>query len=86
MVLFIMSGYIVGISTPSNNESDTKVTKGLVLDAKLLDRVFKVPITTVKSIPHGCRLAFSQALIIVLYKVVAQPESVDTWVILLLFP
>ncbi|GJX88187.1 hypothetical protein Tco_0340201 [Tanacetum coccineum] len=57
-----MSGYIVGISKPSNKEPGTKVTEGLILDAELLDRVFKVPITTVKCIPHGCRLAFSQAL------------------------
>ncbi|PWA45932.1 villin/Gelsolin [Artemisia annua] len=80
-----ISGYIIGISNPSNKESETKVTEGLVLDAELLDRVFKVPITTVKSIPHSCRLAFSQALITVLYKVVAQPDSVDAWIRLLLF-
>ena len=72
-----MSGYIMGISKPSNKESETKGTEGLVLDADLLDRVFKVPIITVKSIPHGCRLAFSQALKTVLYKVVAQPDSID---------
>ena len=81
-----MSGYIVGISKPSNKEPETKVTTGLVLDADLLDRVFKVPVTTVKSIPYACRLAFSQALKAVLYKVVAQPDSVDAWVRLLLFP
>ncbi|GJY87374.1 hypothetical protein Tco_0502002 [Tanacetum coccineum] len=57
-----MSGYIVGISKPSNKDPGTEITEGLVLDAELLDRVFKVPITTVKCIPHGCRLAFSQAL------------------------
>ncbi|GJU97539.1 hypothetical protein Tco_1326810 [Tanacetum coccineum] len=57
-----MSGYIVGISKPSNKESDIEVWEGLALDAELLDRVFKLPITTVKSIPHGIRLAFSQAL------------------------
>ncbi|GJZ46577.1 hypothetical protein Tco_0594173 [Tanacetum coccineum] len=55
-----MSGYIVGISKPSNKESGTEITEGLVLDAELVDRVFKVPITTVKCIPYGCRLAFSQ--------------------------
>ncbi|GKB85550.1 hypothetical protein Tco_0957822 [Tanacetum coccineum] len=64
-----MSGYIVGISKPSNKESDIEVCEGLALDAELLDRVFKLPITTVKSIPHGCRLAFSQALKTILYKV-----------------
>ncbi|GJX05580.1 hypothetical protein Tco_0191496 [Tanacetum coccineum] len=36
--------------------------------------------TTVKCIPHGCRLAFSQALKTVLCKVVAQPDFVDAWV------
>ncbi|GKC01131.1 hypothetical protein Tco_0987267 [Tanacetum coccineum] len=57
-----MSGYIVGISKPSNKEPGTEITEGSVLDVELLDHVFKVPITTVKCIPHGCRLAFSQAL------------------------
>ncbi|GJS71154.1 putative reverse transcriptase domain-containing protein [Tanacetum coccineum] len=55
------------------------------MDAELLDHVFKVYITSVKCIPHGCRLAFSQALKTVLYKVVSQPNSVDAWVRLLLF-
>nr|GEZ34979.1 hypothetical protein [Tanacetum cinerariifolium]GEZ37627.1 hypothetical protein [Tanacetum cinerariifolium] len=81
-----MSGYIVGISKPSNKESGTDITKGLVFNAELMDRVFKVPITTVKCIPHGCRLAFSQALKTVLCKVVVQPDSIDAWVRLLLFP
>ncbi|GKC77653.1 putative reverse transcriptase domain-containing protein [Tanacetum coccineum] len=81
-----MSGYIVGITKPSNKESVTEITEGLVFDAELLDCVFKVPIITVKCIPHGCRLAFSQALKTVLCKVVAQPVSIDAWVRLLLFP
>ncbi|GJW19493.1 hypothetical protein Tco_0026929 [Tanacetum coccineum] len=81
-----MSGYIVGISIGSNKETETNITEGLVLDVEILDRVFKVPITTVKCVPHGCRLAFSQALKTVLHKVVAQPDSVDVWVRLLLFP
>ncbi|GJT86986.1 hypothetical protein Tco_1068703 [Tanacetum coccineum] len=81
-----MSEYIVGISNPSNKESGTEITEGLVLDVELLDRVFKVPITTVKCISHGCRLAFSQALKTVLCKVVAQSDSIDAWVRLLLFP
>ncbi|GKB40173.1 hypothetical protein Tco_0885115 [Tanacetum coccineum] len=37
---------MVGISKPSNEEFETKVTEGMVLDAELLDCVFKVPITT----------------------------------------
>ncbi|GKB51931.1 hypothetical protein Tco_0902684 [Tanacetum coccineum] len=75
-----MSEYIVGISKPYNKEPETKVTEGLVLDAELLDRVFKVPIITVKCIPYGSRLAFSQALKTVLCKVVAQPDYADVWV------
>nr|GEX35433.1 putative reverse transcriptase domain-containing protein [Tanacetum cinerariifolium] len=43
-----MSEYIVGISKPSNKEPGTKITEGLVFNAELLDRVFKVLITTVK--------------------------------------
>nr|GEU48387.1 putative reverse transcriptase domain-containing protein [Tanacetum cinerariifolium]GEU48392.1 putative reverse transcriptase domain-containing protein [Tanacetum cinerariifolium] len=69
-----MTRYIVVILNPSNKESGTEITKGLVLDAELLDRVFKVPITTVKCIPHGCRSAFSQALNTVLCKVVVRPD------------
>ncbi|GJX86078.1 hypothetical protein Tco_0336852 [Tanacetum coccineum] len=75
-----MSGHIVGISKPSNKEPEKEITKGLVLDVELLDRVFKVPITTVKCIPHGCRLAFSQTLKTLLCKLVAQPDSVNAWV------
>nr|GEY48649.1 reverse transcriptase domain-containing protein [Tanacetum cinerariifolium] len=45
-----MSRYIVSISKPSNKEPRTEVTEGLVIDAELLDRVLKVPITTVKSL------------------------------------
>ncbi|GJV62959.1 hypothetical protein Tco_1473787 [Tanacetum coccineum] len=74
-----MSGYIVGISRPSVMKSETEVIEGLVLDAELLDCVFKVPITTIKCIPHDCRLAFSQALKYVIYKVVTHPDSVDAW-------
>nr|GEU54181.1 hypothetical protein [Tanacetum cinerariifolium] len=81
-----MIGYIVGISKPSNKEPKTEITEGLGLDAELLDRVFKVHVTTVKCIPYGCRLAFSQALKTVLCKVVAHPYSVNVWVRLLLFP
>ncbi|GKE16907.1 hypothetical protein Tco_1424484, partial [Tanacetum coccineum] len=70
-----MGRYMIGISKPSNEEFETKVTEGMVLDAEFLDSVFKVPITTVKCIPYGCWLAFSQVLKIVLYKVVAHPDS-----------
>nr|GEZ26302.1 putative reverse transcriptase domain-containing protein [Tanacetum cinerariifolium] len=75
-----------GILKPSNTESKTEVIEGLVLDAELLGRVFKVPITTVKCIPYGFHLAFYQPLKIVLYKVASQSDSVDALVRLLLFP
>nr|GEY04310.1 reverse transcriptase domain-containing protein [Tanacetum cinerariifolium] len=75
-----MSGYIVGISKSSNKELETEISEALVLDVELMDHIFKVPITTVKRIPHGCRLVFSQALKVSLYKVVAQPDYVDAWV------
>ncbi|GJY64366.1 hypothetical protein Tco_0465826, partial [Tanacetum coccineum] len=81
-----ISGYIVDISKPSYKEPEIEVTEGLALNFKLLGHVFKLPITTIKSIPNGCRLAFSQALKIVLYKVVARPNSLDAWVRLFLFP
>ena len=64
----------------------TNVHESFMLDTVLLDRVFKAPIVTVKSIPHSCRLAFSQALKTALYKVVAQPKSVEAWVRLFLLP
>ena len=54
-----MSMHIVGIPKPLPNEPKADLNDGLVMDAQLLDRVFKLPITTVKSIPHNCRMAFS---------------------------
>ncbi|GKA87126.1 reverse transcriptase domain-containing protein [Tanacetum coccineum] len=54
-----MSGYIVGISKSSNKDSEIEVIEGLALDAEHPDHVFKVPMTIVKCIPHGFRLAFS---------------------------
>nr|GEV00235.1 ribonuclease H-like domain, reverse transcriptase, RNA-dependent DNA polymerase [Tanacetum cinerariifolium] len=45
-----MIKYIVGILKPSNKAPMKEVTKGLVIDAELLDRVLKVPITTVKCV------------------------------------
>nr|KAJ0199980.1 hypothetical protein LSAT_V11C600300330 [Lactuca sativa] len=80
------SRYIVSILKSYTKESTTNVLGGLVFDVGLLDRVFKVPITTVKSIPHNCRLSFYRALKTTLYKVIAQPGSVDAWICLLLLP
>lgn len=78
---------IVGILRPTSIGPEVIcLDGGLVLDAGLLERVLEVPIITVKSIPHGCRLAFSQTLKDTLYKVVAEPSSVVAWVQLLLLP
>ncbi|KAJ0770727.1 putative reverse transcriptase domain, exostosin [Helianthus annuus] len=81
-----IDSYIIGISRPSPKAHVTNVHESFLLDTVLLDRVFKAPIVTVKSIPHSCRLAFSQALKTALYKVVAQPRSVEAWVRLFLLP
>nr|GEV63951.1 putative exostosin-like protein [Tanacetum cinerariifolium] len=59
---------------------------GVVLDEVLLDRVFSLPIMTVKSIPHSCRMAFSHALTTALGKVAATPTSVEAWIKLSLLP
>ena len=73
-----MSMHIVGIPKPLPNESEADLNDGLVMDAQLLDRVFKLPITTVKSIPHNCRMAFSQALKAALSKVVCHTPKPRT--------
>lgn len=81
-----VSGHIIGIVKPSIIVPKTNDHESFVLDVVLLDRVFKAPIVTVKSIPHGCRMAFSQALKTTLYEVVAHPGSIGAWVKLLLLP
>ena len=75
-----MSGYIFGISKPASIGCETVVLEVMVLDAELIDCVFKALIMTVKSFPHRFRIAFSQALQTALTKVVAHPESVKSWV------
>jgi hypothetical protein len=58
----------VHIVKPSRKDSVAIAGKeGVVLDASLLDEVLQVPIFTVKSIRHSCRLAFSQALKVTIY-------------------
>ena len=81
------SHYAYCIVKPSRKDYIVIVAKeGMVLDARLLDEVLQLPIFTVKSIPHSCRLAFSQALKNVLYQVVDDPGYVGPWVRLLLLP
>ncbi|XP_076928462.1 uncharacterized protein LOC143592430 [Bidens hawaiensis] len=77
--------FIVGIAKP-HVKREAVVAGRVGVDVALLDRVFALPITTVKSIPHSCRMAFSQALGAALGNVAAMPESVEEWVKLLLLP
>ncbi|KAD4386157.1 hypothetical protein E3N88_26326 [Mikania micrantha] len=77
--------FIVGISKPHTGR-DVVHVGGLVMDDGLLDHVFSLPITTVKSIPPSCRMAFYHALTAALGKVAATPGSVEAWVRLLLLP
>ncbi|GJY70855.1 putative reverse transcriptase domain-containing protein [Tanacetum coccineum] len=53
--------FIVGIVRPQVRR-EVAPLGGVVVDEVLLDRVFSLPIMTVKSIPRGCRMAFSHAL------------------------
>nr|GEY90101.1 hypothetical protein [Tanacetum cinerariifolium]GEY99059.1 hypothetical protein [Tanacetum cinerariifolium] len=79
-----MSGYIVGISKPSNKEPGIEVTKGLfrMLSFQI---VFLKCILRLSNVSFLVVISLSQALKIVLCKVVAQPDFVDAWVRLLLF-
>lgn len=77
--------FIVGIVRPQVRREVVPLG-GVVVDAVLLDRVFSLPITTVKSIPHSFRMAFSHALATALGKVAATPTSIEAWVKLLLLP
>ncbi|GKD05868.1 hypothetical protein Tco_1180842, partial [Tanacetum coccineum] len=51
---------------------------GVVVDEVLLDRVFSLPITTVKSIPHSCRMVFSHALAAALGKVACNTPKIGS--------
>ena len=91
LIMFIyraddMSGHIVGIPKLPPNELEADLNDGLVLDAQLLDHVFKLHTTTIKSIPHKCRMVFSHALKTTLFKVVAHLGSIEAWVSLLILP
>ncbi|GJR26184.1 putative reverse transcriptase domain-containing protein [Tanacetum coccineum] len=74
---------ILGIVRPQVRREVVPL-RGVVVDEVLLDRVFSLPITTVKSILHSCRMAFSHALPAALGKVAATPTSIEAWVKLLL--
>ncbi|KAL8255223.1 hypothetical protein R6Q59_033444 [Mikania micrantha] len=71
--------FLVGIPRPQL-AIDVDVSGGIVLDATLLDRIFALPLKTVKSIPHSCRMAFAQALSVSLGKVALMPDSIEAWV------
>ena len=56
-----VESHIVGILMPPTIGPEfVGAREGLILDAELLDRVFRAHIITVKSILYGCRLTFSQ--------------------------
>ena len=80
--------FIVGIPKPRQPliVQEPGSSGGIVADGALLERVFAIPMVTVKSIPPTCRMAFAQALTGRLHKVVATPGSVESWVKLLLLP
>ncbi|KAJ0622007.1 hypothetical protein HanIR_Chr01g0015231 [Helianthus annuus] len=80
--------FIVGIPKPqvSGGGASGEGIAPVGVDGSLLERVFSLPITTVKSIPPSCRMAFAQALTSAMRKVVATPGSVEYWVKLLLLP
>ncbi|KAJ0587341.1 hypothetical protein HanRHA438_Chr04g0160781 [Helianthus annuus] len=78
-------GFIVGITRPGVENVDTS-SEELGVDIALLDRVFSLPIKTVKSIPLSCRMEFAQVLTVALDKVVSMPDSVEAWVRLLILP
>ncbi|KAD4384463.1 hypothetical protein E3N88_24631 [Mikania micrantha] len=77
--------FIVGISKPHTGKEVVSLG-GLAADNGLVDRVFSLPITAVKSIPPSCRMVFSHALTAALGKVAATPDSVEACVRLLLLP
>ena len=81
-----MSRHIVSIKKPPPNKPDATINVGLVLDAQLLYRVFKLPITTIKSIPYNCHMGFSQDLKAALFKVLVHRRSIEAWVTLLTLP
>ncbi|KAJ0898259.1 putative reverse transcriptase domain-containing protein [Helianthus annuus] len=78
-------GFIVGAPRPCV-ASEVSPSGEVCVDVALLDRVFSLPIKTVKSIPFSCRMAFAQALTTALGNVVAMPDAVDAWIRLLLLP
>ncbi|KAI3776189.1 hypothetical protein L1987_45961 [Smallanthus sonchifolius] len=77
--------FIVGIPKPNVGREVVPLGE-VVMDGVLLERVFSLPITIVKSIPHNCQMALAQALTVALGKVAAMPDSVEAWVRLLLLP
>jgi hypothetical protein len=65
-----VESHIIGILKPFTKDPDTlDVKEGMVLDARLLERILQALIFIVKSIRQSCRLAFSQALNEALYAV-----------------
>ncbi|KAI3822707.1 hypothetical protein L1987_10303 [Smallanthus sonchifolius] len=80
--------FVLGIPRPQDPGMvfEIRTPQGVMGDVALLERVFSLPVRTVKSIPPSCRLAFAQALTGAIRKVVASPGTVENWVKLLLLP
>ncbi|GJR57352.1 hypothetical protein Tco_1499514 [Tanacetum coccineum] len=68
--------FIVGIIRPQIRREVVPLG-GVVVDEVLLDRVFSLPIMTIKSIPHSYCMAFSHALVAALGKVATTPTSIE---------
>ncbi|MFS8016189.1 hypothetical protein Hanom_Chr15g01365511 [Helianthus anomalus] len=67
--------YIVGLCPPVP-PIEPGESGDMALDVSLLERVFSLPMKTVKSIPYSCRMAFAQALSLSLRGVLAHPHSI----------
>lgn len=71
----------MSIVKPYTTSFDNLVSnERILLDTRLLERVFTLPIFTVNGTPLKFCLAFSQSLKDVLLKVVTEPGSVGAWV------
>lgn len=67
---------IIGVSRPGLQEDSVQLDSDFELNGATVDAVFRAPICTVKSIPRGCRLAFSHALEATLQKGATKPRVV----------
>lgn len=62
------------------------VDTGVLLSTDLLNVIFQRQFTTVKCIPHQCRLSFSREVKHCLDRVIASPGNIFMWIQILLLP